>query len=516
MAYFIRVRSNIERIRCLTFSQFSRKTHDEKKGLLLGVYVDESGKNIQYTEATERFNQDSNGKLAKDLSAAGPITDKGKARTFYNLSAEFPAVTIVSLGKKGLAFNEEEQLNEGKEAVRVAAGVGVQELQNIGATDIFIEDLGDPTAAAEGAGLGIWKYQGFKNEAKKKKLPKLNLYSGNKDEWTRGLILSEAQNFARRLMDTPANYMTPTLFSKEACEALSPLGVQVQVRDQAWAKRMKMESFLSVAKGSVEPPVFVEIHYSGGDKKDKPVVFVGKGVTFDSGGISLKSANMMDEMRADMGGAACVLSAIYGAAKLKLPLNVIGLIPLCENMPSGNANKPGDVVTAMNGKTILVDDTDNEGRLILADALCYAEKFEGKVTLDIATLTLEIIHALGTACTGAYCSSTSTWKLLEAAGAETGDRFWRMPLWTFYTSHVTDFRSADLSNVSKVKMAGSCTAAAFLKEFAPKGNWIHLDMAGMLFPRPDDAMPYLQKGMTGRPTRTLIHFLSQQISKNSK
>ncbi|KAG8236673.1 hypothetical protein J437_LFUL014401, partial [Ladona fulva] len=251
------------------------------------------------------------------------------------------------------------------------------------------------------------------------------------------MIKAEAQNFARKLADTPANYMTPTIFAETAKEELSKNGVIVEARDKAWAESMKMGSFLSVAKGSLEPPIFLEIKYSGGKDDASPVVFVGKGVTFDSGGISLKPARKMDEMRADMGGAACVVATINAVASLKLPINMIGLIPLCENMPSGTANKPGDVVVAMNGKSIIVDNTDAEGRLILADALCYAHHFNPSFILDIATLTGAMRVALGSGATGVFTNSDSLWEKIENAGMLTGDRMWRFPLWKHYSKEMT-------------------------------------------------------------------------------
>lgn len=189
-------------------------------------------------------------------------------------------------------------------------------------------------------------------------------------------------------MDTPANLMTPLIFAKTVAERCEPLGVHVQAHDLAWATEKKMGSFQSVTRGSAEPPVFLELRYTGApDDKSKPIVLVGKGITFDTGGISLKPGSKMDEMRADMGGAACVAGAIAALAELRAPVNVIGLMPLCENMPSGTATKPGDVVYAMNGKSICVDNTDAEGRLVLCDALCYAETLQPRLVLDIATLT---------------------------------------------------------------------------------------------------------------------------------
>lgn len=288
-------------------------------------------------------------------------------------------------------------------------------------------------------------------------------------------------------------------------------GVNVIVRDKAWAESQKMGSFLSVSKGSDEPPVFLEMHYKNAGTA-KPVVFVGKGITFDSGGISLKPSSNMDKMRADMGGAANVLSTIYTLATLKAPVNIIGITPLCENLPSGRANKPGDVVTAMNGKTIQVDNTDAEGRLILADGLCYAHQFDPLLILDIATLTGAQNVAMGSAATGVYTTTKKYWEVLHESGTVTGDRMWRMPLWNHFTKQTTDSQLADLQNIGKVPGAGGCCiAAAFLREFVTHPVWLHLDIAGVMDNR--DEVGYLNKGMSGRPMRTLVKFVEEIYEK---
>lgn len=263
-----------------------------------------------------------------------------------------------------------------------------------------------------------------------------------------------------------------------------------------------------------ETSKLLEIHYLGGaNTNDSPLVFVGKGVTFDSGGISLKPSSGMDAMRADMGGAATVCSAIVTAAALNLPLNIIGLAPLCENMPSGKANKPGDVVRAKNGKTIQVDNTDAEGRLLLADALCYAHNFNARAIVNAATLTGAMDVALGSAATGVFTNSSWLWAHLYEASILTGDRVWRMPLFEHYTKQVTDCPLADLSNIGKYSRAGgACTAAAFLKEFVTASHWAHLDIAGVMSNK--DEVPYLRKGMAGRPTRTLVEFAAR-LSQDS-
>nr|CAI5817964.1 unnamed protein product [Callosobruchus analis] len=247
-------------------------------------------------------------------------------------------------------------------------------------------------------------------QIKERVSPKVELYradEGSCKGWEKGTIKAEAQNLARRLADTPSNLLTPTIFAEEAQKILSSLGVQVQVYDKKWAEDQKMFSFLSVARGSAEPPKFLEITYNK-EGSDSPFVLVGKGVTFDTGGISIKPSASMDEMRADMAGAATVLSTVFGLAKLNLDANLKVLIPLTENMPSGTATKPGDMVRARNGKSISVDNTDAEGRLILADALCYSASFKPKWVVDVATLTGAMRVALGSGCTGMTGRPTRT------------------------------------------------------------------------------------------------------------
>uniref|UniRef100_A0A2I3TK72 Cytosol aminopeptidase n=1 Tax=Pan troglodytes TaxID=9598 RepID=A0A2I3TK72_PANTR len=242
-------------------------------------------------------------------------------------------------------------------------------------------------------------------------------------------------------------------------------------------------------------------------------LFVGKGITFDSGGISIKASANMDLMRADMGGATTICSAIVSAAKLNLPINIIGLAPLCENMPSGKANKLGDVGRARNGKTIQVDNTDAEGRLILADALCYVHTFNLKVILNATTLTGVIDVALGSGSTGVFTNSSWLWNKLLQASIETGDRVWRMPLFKHYTRQVVGCQLADVNNIGKYRSAGACTSVAFLKEFVTHPKWAHLGIAVVMTNK--NKVPYLWKGMTGRPTRTLIEFLLRFSQDNA-
>ncbi|XP_007517924.1 cytosol aminopeptidase [Erinaceus europaeus] len=481
---------------------------DMTKGLVLGVYSKEKEEDVpQFTSAGENFDQSVCGKLRKILNLSGPPLKTGKTRTFYGLHEDFPSVVVVGLGKKAAGVDDQENWHEGKENIRTAVAAGCRQLQDLELCSVEVDPCGDAQAAAEGAVLGLYEYDELKQKRKMTVSAELH-GSGDQEAWEKGVHFANGQNLARQLMEAPANEMTPTRFAtiieKELKNASSK--TEVHIRPKSWIEEQGMGSFLSVAKGSEEPPVFLEIHYKGSpDADEPPLVFVGKGITFDSGGISIKAAASMDLMRADMGGAATICSAIVSAARLSLPINIVGLAPLCENMPSGKANKPGDVVRARNGKTIQVDNTDAEGRLILADALCYAHTFDPKLIINAATLTGAMDIALGSGATGVFTNSSWLWKKLFEASIETGDRVWRMPLFEHYTRQVVDCQLADVNNIGKYRSAGACTAAAFLKEFVTHPKWAHLDIAGVMTNK--DEVPYLRKGMTGRPTRTLIEFL---------
>jgi len=486
-----------------------------KRALILGAFEKtvDSKKSVVLTPAAVKFDNQTNGQLSKIIDVAGPL-GKGKNRIFYELSPDYPIVSVVGLGPVDAGFNELEEVDEKRENVRAAISFGARALRDLGAEidEIVIDDCQDAEAAAEGGHLGLHVYDELKSENLKKR--RVNLSLLNQDaaaEWQRGVVLAAGQNLARRLMETPANRMTPTIFAATAKELAEPLGVEVKALQRPEIEALKMGSFLSVARGSEEPPVFLELKYNN-SPNGKPLVLVGKGITFDSGGISLKPSSNMDKMRADMGGAANVLSAIVTLATLKAPVNVIGLAALTENLPSGKATKPGDVVIAMNGKSIQVDNTDAEGRLVLADALHYAHRFDPQAILDIATLTGAMNVALGSAATGVFSTSAHYWKLLHEAGVKTGDRVWRFPLFNHYTKQTTDSQLADLQNIGKhAGQGGACIAAAFLREFVTHPNWLHLDIAGTMENK--DEVAYLGKGMAGRPLRTLVHFAEAVFEK---
>lgn len=378
-------------------------------------------------------------------------------------------------------------------------------------------------AAAEGALLGTYRFDEFKTGTRPADSVEFSPITASVkgcdvvDRWNTGVKLANAQNIARSLMNTPANHMTPRHFATKAGELLGPFREKIDfhVYDSLWAASHRMDAFLAVAKGSDEPPLFLEIKYRGSKESTDKVklALVGKGITFDSGGISLKPSAGMSAMKGDMGGAAVALAVMVGVASLEIPLNVSAFIPLCENMPSGKAIKPGDVVRAMNGKTIEIDNTDAEGRLILADALHYvSSNFSPEYLIDIATLTGAIDIALGSAYSGVFSNNNDMVQSLVLSGEIAGDCFWRMPLHRIYRQQIRS-NVADFKNVGG-RSAGSCTAAQFLFEFIGERTetgkslprWAHIDIAGVM-ENTGSTDGIDVKGMSGRPTRSLIEYV---------
>ncbi|MCB1678459.1 MAG: leucyl aminopeptidase [Halioglobus sp.] len=312
-------------------------------------------------------------------------------------------------------------------------------------------------------------------------------------------------NTARNLANLPGNVCTPDYLAQQA----RTLGrgnakLSVSVLDEKKMQGLGMGALLSVAAGSEQPARLIVMHYKGGKKDDKPYVLVGKGITFDSGGISLKPGAKMDEMKFDMGGAASVFGTLRAVAEMALPLNVVGIVAAAENMPSGRATKPGDVVTSMSGKTIEVLNTDAEGRLVLCDALTYAERFKPRAVIDIATLTGACVVALGAHASGLYANRDELAQQLLDAGTASHDRAWRMPLWEDYQRQLKS-NFADLANIGGPG-GGSITAACFLANFTENYHWAHLDIAGSAW----DSSP---KGATGRPVALLTRYLMDRAGR---
>jgi leucyl aminopeptidase len=321
-----------------------------------------------------------------------------------------------------------------------------------------------------------------------------------------GLAIAAGIDLAKDLGNLPGNICTPSYLADRANELARDHGMAIEVLDQTGMAALGMHSLLSVAKGSHQPPKFIVLRHTKGKASGKPVVLVGKGITFDSGGISLKPGAGMDEMKYDMCGAASVLGTMKMAALLDLPINLVALVPTTENMPGGSASKPGDVVTSMSGQTIEILNTDAEGRLILCDALTYAERFDPACVVDVATLTGACVTALGHVATGLFSTHDKLADKLLVASTEANDRAWRMPLWDDYQEQLKS-NFADMANIGGPP-AGSITAACFLSRFAKKYDWAHLDIAGTAWRSGKD------KGATGRPVPLLSHFLMNYASKN--
>jgi len=318
----------------------------------------------------------------------------------------------------------------------------------------------------------------------------------------RGAAMGNGINEARRLADLPGNICTPSYLAQEARKlARDHARLSTSILDEKKMRELGMGSLLSVSAGSEQPARLIVMNYKGGKPGQNPYVLVGKGITFDSGGISLKPGAKMDEMKFDMGGAASVFGTLQAVVELALPLNVIGIVAAAENMPSGRATKPGDVVTSMSGKTIEVLNTDAEGRLVLCDALTYAGRFKPHVVIDIATLTGACVIALGSHASGLYANQDKLAEQLLAAGVESHDRAWRMPLWDDYQKQL-DSNFADIANIGGPG-GGSITAACFLARFAENYHWAHLDIAGSAW----DGSP---KGATGRPVGLLTQYLLER------
>ncbi|MBA4741177.1 MAG: leucyl aminopeptidase [Azoarcus sp.] len=320
-----------------------------------------------------------------------------------------------------------------------------------------------------------------------------------KDAIAQGRAIAEGMALTKELGNLPGNLCTPTHLAETAQALGREFKFKVDVLERKDMEKLGMNSMLSVARGSHQPPKFIVMHYKGGKAKDKPMVLVGKGITFDTGGISLKPAPEMDEMKYDMCGAASVLGTFRTLARLGLPINVVGIIPTTENMPGGNATKPGDVVTSMSGQTIEILNTDAEGRLVLCDALTYAERFKPAAVIDVATLTGAVIIALGKIPSGLMANDDALADELLACGQRSGDRAWRLPIWDDY-QELLKSNFADMGNIGG-RGAGSITAACFLARYAKTYKWAHLDIAGTAWVSGE------AKGATGRPVPLLSEFL---------
>ncbi|MDK2123092.1 leucyl aminopeptidase [Parachitinimonas caeni] len=489
----------------MEFSIKSASADKQKSAcLVIGVY---EGK--KFSAAAESIDQASEGHLSSVVKL-GDLEAKAGSTLLLpkvpGIAAE--RVLLVSLGKQADLGDK-----EFRDAVRAAAktihGLGVADAAFY-LTDTPAKDRDAAWAAGEIAQLVVDQGYTFdqlksKKDESKGRLKKLVVAAAKSENDAvevavrRGSAIGDAMNFAKNLGNLPPNICTPTYLADRARELAKSFEMKAEILERADIEKLGMGSFISVGKASTEPMKLIVLKHEGAGKNDKPVVLVGKGITFDSGGISLKPGEGMDEMKYDMMGAGSVLATMHAVGELKLKLNVIAIVPACENMPGGNANKPGDIVTAMNGTTIEVLNTDAEGRLILCDALTYAERFEPAAVVDVATLTGACVIALGHIATGLYSNQDSLAKELLLAGEDTADRAWHMPLWDDYQEQLKS-NFADLANIGG-RPGGSITAACFLSRFAKKYDWAHLDIAGTAW------KSGAQKGASGRPVPLLTRFL---------
>lgn len=375
-------------------------------------------------------------------------------------------------------------------------------------------------AIAEGSILGLYTFRKhITKENEKGEIEELLIVERDANKVpvleqgvNRGRILAEATNFARDMINEPANYMTPSDMAKIAQDIAAKYGLGCTVLDRDEMKNLGMGALLGVAQGSKQPPKFIILSYRGDNSSNSTLGLVGKGLTFDSGGISLKPSENMDEMKGDMAGGASVIAAIRAIAELKLRINVTGIIPATENLPGGAALKPGDVLKAMNGKTIEVVNTDAEGRLILADALSYARKQGLSPIIDVATLTGACRVALGDVCTGAFGNNQEVINKVIKAGEDEGEKIWQLPMFEEYKEQ-NKSDVADIKN-SGGRYGGAITAAQFLAEFSEDTPWMHLDIAGTSFASKERA--YLTKGATGVAVRTLVNYAMALAEEQKK
>jgi leucyl aminopeptidase len=458
--------------------------------------------------AALRLDRASKGRLSSVLRSGAFEGKPGSALMLYQVPGVAAVrVLLVGCGKSGRV-----SLKDYRDAVRAA----VRGAAEAGVTDatLYLSELEldatAPWAVHTAVGVALettYRFDRLKTEKGRRRSELRHVTLGVSRRPSKsleaalisGAAVGEGVNLARDLGNLPPNICTPSYLAQQALALGRRHRLRVKVLNEQAMKRLGMGALLAVARGSRQPPKLICVEYAGGRKGDRPIVLIGKGITFDTGGISLKPAGDMDEMKYDMSGAGSVLGTLKAAAQMKLPLNVVGVVPTTENMPGGNASRPGDIVESLSGQTIEILNTDAEGRLILCDALTYAERYRPAAVIDIATLTGACVIALGHVCTGLFANDDALAEELLAAGAAAWDRAWRLPLWDDYQEQLKS-NFADMANIGG-RPAGSVTAACFLSRFARNFKWAHLDIAGTAW------RSGKEKGSTGRPVPLLTRFL---------
>ena len=442
---------------------------------------------------------------AKDVIASGEVTGKPLETTLLHKPVGMKAKRLLLVGGgKAAKFSAAD--------LRKLAGAAVRTLKSRGLRSFAFAapqsvDAAEATKAiVEGAFVGNFEPDYYKSDRKDQKIDALTVVA--KGDLQKALdearIIGESQNFVRDLVNEPSNRMTPTILADRAKKMCQEVGLKCEVYGADKIKEMKMGAFWSVAQGSDEPPTLIVMRYEPSGAPEKPVLgLVGKGITFDTGGISIKPADGMEKMKYDMAGGATMIGAMRAIALLKPKVKVIGIVCATENMPSGKAQKPGDVQIAMSGKSIEIINTDAEGRLVLADGLFYARQLGCTHLVDAATLTGAVVVALGYANAGIFANDQGMYERFHKANDEAGEKMWRLPLDDEYKENIKS-SIADIVN-SGGRWGGAINAAMFLKEFAEDTPWIHLDIAGTAWM--EDQKPWIAKGPSGIALRSLVEFV---------
>lgn len=488
----------------MDFSITSKSPETITSYLIVGVFADRKP-----TNAAKVIDKVSKGTLQRNLKSLNFSGESGKSVEITNLpGVKAKAVLVIGLGSNNCKIefirsiqNMFKRMRESKES---SINLYLPELKAPGVNRAWMwRQISSIGTNAD------YQYQLRKNVLDGKSLSGATrrvsaqiegkVTDLDRAHFKQGHAIGKGMNLAKDLGNLPANICTPT-FLADITKKLGKLNkFPVKCLGEAEMKKLGMGALLSVSQGSDQPAQLIHATYSGGKKNEKPIVLVGKGITFDTGGISLKSSGEMDEMKYDMGGAASVIGTLLAISEMKLPINVVVLVAAAENMPSGAATRPGDVVETMSGKTIEILNTDAEGRLVLCDALTYAEKLKPAAAIDVATLTGACIVSLGKVASGLFSNNDELAEQISHAGTVSWDRVWRMPIWKDYKNQL-DSNFADLANIGG-RAAGSITAACFLAEFATAYPWAHLDIAGTAW------VSGKNKGSTGRPVPLLCEFL---------
>lgn len=490
------------------------RIEEENTGVIVvGVFEGEVKSMPDETAAVDRALK---GQI-REMVQSGEFKGRANQVLMLHVRGELPAKRVLLLGLGRSRDLSHEIIRQGMgTAARAVRSAGFSEFSTPlhGAGRKKNSNSDTAQAITEGSILGLYRFDEYRTGKDKKdsvnQITLIKRGAGKTTEAAAGIllgqVLAEATNYVRDLCNHPANVVTPTRLAEEARKIAREFGLAVRIIERKEAEALRMGAFLGVAQGSQEPPKFIVLEYKKGKKKESPVVFVGKGVTFDSGGISLKPSANMEAMKTDMSGGAAVLGTMRAVAQLKLPGRIVGIVPATENLPSGKAIKPGDIVKTLSGKTVEVINTDAEGRLILADALAFAQRYKPSAIIDLATLTGACVVALGHHATGALGNNAKLMNGIKKAGEVCGERVWELPLWPVYHEQIKS-DVADIKNVGS-HGAGAITAAAFLENFVEKVPWVHLDIAGSS--RSDQNRPYSPKGSTGVGVRLLIQWLKDR------